>query len=150
MTPEQTMALLGYASSIDPRVRRNDPAERQLQIRAWHSQLAAIEPSDAAAAVDAHYAQPGAAAALPGDIAGRARAIKAARRRDNLERAGDAATLPTGVDPDDVPAYLAALREQRDRIAEGELPALDIAPRRDLRLDGVFRRVPRAVDGGAA
>jgi hypothetical protein len=151
MTPEQTVALLAYASAIDARIRRNDPQERQLQVRAWQTQLAAVDPQDAAAAVDTHYAQPNVSAAMPGDIAGRARAIRAARRRDNLERAGDAATLPVGVDPDNVPAYLAALRDARDRIADGEEPpALDVTSRRSLRLDGVFRQVPRVNGRGGA
>lgn len=156
MNLEQTTALLAYASAIDPRIRRNDPVERQLQVRAWHAQLARIEPQDAAGAVDEHYSRPGADAALPGDIAGRARAVATARRRTNLERAGDAALLPVGVDPDDVGAWLAALRERRDQIAEGaavpELEAPNVADvrMRDLRLEGVFRRVPRADAGGAA
>lgn len=148
MTPEQTAALLGYISATDPRVRRNDPDERRLQIRAWHTQLADIDPRDAAAAADAHYAQPGPTAALPGDIAGRARAATTARRRTNLEQAGDAAALPA-VDPDDPHAYIAALRETRRRIANGtHTPTgepIDARPR-NLNLDRVFRTVPRVIE----
>lgn len=146
MTPDETAALLAYASAIDPRIRRNDPAERRLQVAAWHTQLADVQPADAKTAVDAHYARAGADAALPGDIATRARAACTAARRERLEQLGaafEAATLPA-VDPDDVPGYLRALRSARRQVADGELDAGDDSalPARAVDLGGVFRVVP--------
>lgn len=68
MTPEEIQALLGYASAIDPRIRRNDPDERMLQVRAWHKILATTPFDDAREAVDRHYAAPDADALMPGDV----------------------------------------------------------------------------------
>lgn len=75
MTPDETRYILGYASAIDPRVRRNDSHERQLQVLAWHEQLGKLTAEQAKRAIDAHYAKAGASAALPGDILDRSRAL---------------------------------------------------------------------------
>lgn len=89
MTPQQVQALLGYASAIDPRIRRNDPGERQLQVAAWHAQLQHTDPADARAAVDAHYARPTPEPPMPGDI----RSLSIARANERAERHAPASTL---------------------------------------------------------
>ena len=110
MTPDQTRALLGYASSIDPRIRRNDPAERQLQVTAWHTQLQHIAAEDARAAVDAYYAAPVHDAALPGHIRG----LAVAAANDRAERNSAAAAI-TGPElkpmPDEVRDQLRRTRD---------------------------------------
>lgn len=79
MNDEQVAGLLAYVAAIDPRVRRNDPAERRLQVRAWCRQLAGVDFDAACAAADVHYAAPGASAILPGDVRHGARGSEAAR-----------------------------------------------------------------------
>ncbi len=71
MTQDEVRALLAYASAIDPRVRRNDSAERSAQTSAWHSLLGRYLFSDARAAVDEHYSRAAADAILPGDVRAR-------------------------------------------------------------------------------
>jgi hypothetical protein len=90
MTPTEVHALLAYASAIDPSIRRNDPDERRLQAAAWHTLLADVDPDTAKAAVERHYAVPGADALMPADVLGR-RAL--------------------GEDPDRLPYYV-PFREQ--------------------------------------
>lgn len=68
MNADQVAALLAYASAADPRIRRNDPDERRLQIRFWHGQLAAMDFDAACRAVEAHYSRAGVDAVLPGDV----------------------------------------------------------------------------------
>jgi hypothetical protein len=68
MTPDQVMTVLAYASAVDPRVRRNDPDERQLQAAAWYAQLRHVDVGDAKAAVDAHYADAKPDAIMPGQV----------------------------------------------------------------------------------
>ncbi len=82
MSPDEVRALLGYASAIDPRIRRNDPGERQLQVAAWHAQLERADPNTARAAVDAHYARPVTDPPMPGDI----RTWCATRANESAER----------------------------------------------------------------
>lgn len=71
MTRDEVRALLAYASATDPRVRRNDPGERDLQVAAWETALADLAPQAAREAVDEHYSTLGVDAVLPGDILGR-------------------------------------------------------------------------------
>ena len=69
MTPDQVMTVLAYASAIDPRVRRNDPDERQLQAAAWYAQLRNVDPADAKSALDAYYGAPQPLdAVMPGQV----------------------------------------------------------------------------------
>lgn len=68
MTPDEVQAVLAYASAVDPRIRRNDPAERQLQVAAWHAQLQHVDVGDAKAAVDRHYSAVGADALMPAQV----------------------------------------------------------------------------------
>jgi hypothetical protein len=115
VTPSEAVAVLAYVSAIDPRVRRSDSGELRLLERAWSTHLADIDTADAIAAVDAHYARPGAAMAMPGDVAGRVHAQRVGQRRDALERTGaerEAAALDAA-DADNIPAYLATLRHAR-------------------------------------
>ena len=56
MNTTDVQLVLGYASSIDPRVRRNDPTERQFQVTAWSAQLAHFDAADARDAIEQLYA----------------------------------------------------------------------------------------------
>lgn len=82
MTPAEVAALLAYAAAIDPRNRRKDDRDRALQVTAWHAQLERADLADARAAVDAHYAQPGAEPPVPGDI----RTLCVARANERADR----------------------------------------------------------------
>lgn len=114
MTPNEVAALLTYASALDPRVRRTDAEQRQLQVAAWHAQMAEVPVSgvDMRDVVNGHYARSGADALMPADVAGRVRAL----RLDRVQRAD--LDPPPGLDPDDTAAYqrwmLAALRAAAD------------------------------------
>lgn len=68
MNRQQATAALAYAAALDPRVRRNDPRECELQIDAWHAILDRTDLPAAINAIRAHYAQPAAPAVMPGDI----------------------------------------------------------------------------------
>lgn len=128
MTPNETAALLQYASSLDPRIGRTDPTQRKPQVTAWHAVLAAVTLADARAAADAHYAKPGADALMPGDVRSRV----AAMRSDRIQRVQHAADPPDGLDPDDTAAYrawmLASLRAVADGRPLTERPALGVRP----------------------
>lgn len=118
MTPEQTAALLAYASAADPRIRRKDPEELRLQVRFWHGQLADVDPAAAKRAVEAHYAAAGADAILPGDVRSGARGSDAARHpsarsvAEALDAAGGAREL------DAAPADRAVVEAAKTRVAE--------------------------------
>ena len=68
MTPDDVQAVLAYASAIDPRVRRKDGDERQLQVAAWYAQLQHVAIADGRAAVDQHYAAAAPDAIMPGTV----------------------------------------------------------------------------------
>lgn len=109
MTPDEIRALLAYASAIDPRIRRNDPYERQLQVTAWHTQLERTDPNDARAAIDAHYARPITEPPMPGNI----RNWCITRANDRIERAAAKAITGPGLVPmpEEIREQLRAIRE---------------------------------------
>ncbi|MET9012285.1 hypothetical protein ABZX74_15405 [Streptomyces olivaceoviridis] len=129
MTPSQTAELLGFAAAFDRRtVGKSDAL-------AWHTILHDIDYQDAKAAVANHYATE-TRWIMPADIRNavtKARADTAA----NIQGPGLPPEIPDA-DPDDVPAYLAAVRQQRHRAAEGLKPR----PVKEL-LAGVGRDIPR-------
>ncbi len=131
MTPEQVAALLGYAAATDPRIRRNDPDERRLQVQAWARHLANVDQEAAIAAVDGYYAQPGVDAILPGNI----RAVAAS----GPPRGADAALATTEAGPGD---RLAADRTDQ--------PALTAGPEDAARERAEFRAKMRAISDGWA
>jgi hypothetical protein len=129
VTPTEVAALLVYAASIDPRVRRKDDKDRALQVTAWHTQLERADANDARAAVDAHYSQPRAEPPVPGDI--RSRCIALAN--DRIERG--AAKAITGPDlkpmPDEIRDQLRAIRDSWSAPIRMNTPDRDKgAPRR--------------------
>jgi hypothetical protein len=130
VTPADTADLLAFAAAFDQRtIGRADVA-------AWHAVLGDLDLTQARQAVAQHYASE-TRRVMPADI----RAAVRARRSDtaaDFVGPGLPATVPDA-DPDDVPAYLAALREQRTRAADGQqLVARPVA----ALLAGVGRRVP--------
>jgi len=68
VTPDEVTALLAYASALDPRIRRNDPYERQMQVKAWHRLLDDVAADDAIRLTDRHYMYPGAEPLMPGNL----------------------------------------------------------------------------------
>ncbi len=114
MTPDEVLALIAYASAIDPRVRRNDPAEGDLQVEGWHAQLGRFDFAVARAAVDGHYARADAQAVLPGDI--RARCATGSSGPPNANGGAVLAAIDAHVEVERV--------ELNRRVYEiGELPA---------------------------
>ena len=113
MTPAETAELLGLCAAFDRRtIGKTD-------VLAWQTVLADVDIEAAKAAVTAHYAAE-TRWIMPADI-----------RQAVLKRRAEAAAdyqgpgLTTDIpdaDPDDVRAYLAALRSQRTRAADGLTP----------------------------
>jgi hypothetical protein len=117
MTPEQTAALLAYASAADPRIRRKDPDELRLQVRFWHGQLSDVDPDPARRAVEAHYRQAGADAILPGDVRAGARGSDATRHPSARTPAEALAAASGGRELDAAPADRAAVEAAKARVA---------------------------------
>jgi hypothetical protein len=129
MTPSQTAELLGFAAAFDRRtVGKSDAL-------AWHTILHDIDYQDAKAAVAAHYATE-TRWIMPADIRNAVTKARADTAAD-IQGPGLPPEIPAA-DPDDVKAYLAAVRQQRHRAAEGLKPR----PVKEL-LAGVGRDIPR-------
>lgn len=128
MNPDQVKAVLAYASATDPRIRRNDPAERELQAQAWSRHLGNIDQKAAVAAIDGYYARAGVDAILPGDIRatassgpprGAAAAIATAEGgpSDRLAADRDQRALPAG--PEDAARERAEFKARMREISDG-------------------------------
>jgi len=108
MTPSETAAVIAY---IDARLGRTSQ-RNPLQVEAWHEDLAAYAYADAREAAHTITSQPGLWTVTVGDLVAGIRKIRSARLdRVALEPVPDA-------DPSDTAAYIAALRDQRKRIAD--------------------------------
>lgn len=130
MTPAQTAELLGFCAAFDRRT------VGKADVLAWQTVLADIDYDAARQAVAQHYAVE-TRWIMPADIRNavhRARANTAA----NFQGPGLSAEIPDA-DPDDIPAYLDAIRSQRVRAAEG-LP-MRRRPVAEL-VAGIGRQVP--------
>lgn len=130
MTPAQTAELLAFAAAFDRRT------VGKADVLAWHGVLGHLDYGAARDAVAGHYATE-TRWIMPADIR------EGVRHQRNVAAAdfvgpGLTTEIPDA-NPDDVPAYLAALREQRTRAADGR----QIAPRPVAALvAGVGRTVP--------
>lgn len=130
MTPAQTAELLAFCAAFDRRT------VGKADVLAWQTVLADIDFNAAKSAVTAHYAEE-TRWIMPADIRGAVREIRHAQASD-FQGPGLPAAVPDA-DPDDVPAYLAALRAQRVKAADG----LELKPRPIAQLlAGVGRSVP--------
>ncbi|MES9522416.1 zinc finger domain-containing protein [Streptomyces capoamus] len=113
MTPAETAALLSFAAAFDRRTIG------EADVLAWHTVLADIGFEPAKAAVTAHYAVH-TRWIMPADIRQHVVAQRADTAAD-IQGPGLPPEIPDA-DPDDVPAYLAAVRQQRHRAADGLKP----------------------------
>lgn len=129
MTPADTAELLTFAAAFDRRTIG------KADVLAWHTVLTDITLQDAKDAVTAHYSRE-TRWIMPADIRQHVQAQRADTAAD-FQGPGLSAAIPDA-DPDDVPAYLAAVKEQRTRAASGELRP---RPVKEL-LAGVGRTVP--------
>ena len=119
MEPEQIPQLIAQIALADPRVRREDKMERRAQTIMWAGILADVPYDFAIQAAQAHYAK-SQWPIVPGDIASRWQATVSDRvNRDN--GTFEPKDFPN-LDPDDVIGYLAALRGQRQAVAQGFQP----------------------------
>lgn len=107
MQRSQTAKLLAKAALVDNRT------VDAMTVEAWHEAIGHLDYDDAMAALTEHrrtsteYLQ-------PAHITAGVKKIRAAR----VDRGTAAEGIPDA-DPDDIPAYLAALRENRLRVASG-------------------------------
>jgi len=106
MRPHEAAELLALAAAFDQRTVGEADA------LAWAEALGNINQADARTAVTEHYRHE-TRRLMPVDVLTGVRRIRSNRLAEFAEQVPDA-------DPDDVPAYLAALREQRYRAASGE------------------------------
>ncbi|WP_318205347.1 hypothetical protein [Streptomyces sp. SCL15-4] len=131
MTPAETAALLSFAAAFDRRTLG------ETDVLAWHTVLHDITFDAAKAAVTAHYAVE-TRWIMPADI--RQHVLKArADTAADIQGPGLPPEIPDA-DPDNVPAYLAAVRQQRTRAADGQ--ELKRRPVAEL-LAGIGRDIPR-------
>lgn len=133
MTPAQTAELLGFCAAFDRRT------VGKADVLAWQTVLADVNFDAARQAVSEHYAT-ATRWIMPADIRQTVRAHRSTAA-DSIHGPGLPAEIPDA-DPDDVPAYLAAVRAQRVRAADGA----DLKPRPVAELlAGIGRQVPREV-----
>ncbi|WP_051814527.1 hypothetical protein RFN58_07060 [Streptomyces iakyrus] len=118
MTPAETAALLSFAAAFDRRTIG------EADVLAWQTVLADIRFDPAKAAVAAHYARE-TRWIMPADIRQHVLTQRADTAAD-IQGPGLPAAIPDA-DPDDVQAYLAAVRQQRTRAADGELKRRPVA-----------------------
>ncbi|AVH59937.1 MULTISPECIES: zinc finger domain-containing protein [Streptomyces] len=133
MTPDETVVLARYVRALCPGQKFDEYTPD-----AWHDVLGDFALADArAAAAAVARRQP---FVSPAEIIGE---IKRQRgdRADSFQGPGLPAEIPDA-DPDDVRAYLAALRAQRTRAADG----FELKPRKMAELlAGVGREVPAEI-----
>lgn len=119
MMASEVAELLGRIAAYDRRTLG------EADVLAWHEVLRDIAYDDALAAVVEHF-KISREWLMPVDV-------RMGAKRLRGTRLGVVETVPDA-DPDDVPAYLSALREQRVRVATGALTD------RDMRaIERVFR-----------
>ncbi|GGV68995.1 hypothetical protein GCM10010294_25310 [Streptomyces griseoloalbus] len=121
MKPAEIPQLLAQIALADPRVRREDPIEMRAQIQMWAGILADVPPDFALHAAQQHYAT-STWPILPAEIATRWQAVV----RDRMNRDVGTFEPQPGLDPDDVPGYLTALREQRQAVVYGQQPPAEV------------------------
>ncbi|MEU0427888.1 hypothetical protein ABZ235_30640 [Streptomyces canus] len=113
MTPAETAELLGLCAAFDRRTIG------KADVLAWQTVLADIDAAAAKAAVTAHYSAE-TRWIMPADIR---QAVLRQRAQAAADYQGPGLTTEIpDADPDDVAAYLAALRTQRTRAADGLKP----------------------------
>ncbi|MGW4786149.1 zinc finger domain-containing protein [Streptomyces sp. NPDC004230] len=134
MNPSETVILARYVRALCPQQKFDEYTPD-----AWHDVLADYQLADArAAAAAVAKRQP---FVSPAEIIGEITRIRGDRATD-FQGPGLPAEVPDA-DPDDVHAYLAALRGQRTRAADG----LELKRRPMLQLlAGVGREIPQEVE----
>lgn len=150
MNPEQIPELIAKIGLADPRVRREDKIERRAQIIMWAGILADVPYDYALTAAQKHYAK-STWPILPADIATQ----WAATVRDRMQRDVDPAPP---VDPDNEPAYRAALAAHRRAVATGQQAPVDhkmltsgpAAEEVERRLKALGQYIPTTVDEALA
>lgn len=116
MTRDEVVDLLSLAAARDRRT------VGKADVMAWHQDIGDLPFADAREAIGIHFRE-STDWLMPAHV----RRIVARLRdeRGGVPGPGLSPAIPDA-DPDDVPAYLAAVREQRTRAADGhEVPALD-------------------------
>jgi hypothetical protein len=114
MNPEQIPELIARIALADPRVQRQDPAERRGQVEMWIGILAHVPYDFALSAAHAHY-RASQWPILPADIA--VRWTNAA-----ADRLGRHTDPKPAIDPDQVTKWLRELGATRRAVAAGEIP----------------------------
>lgn len=121
MKPAEIPQLLAQIALADPRVRREDPIEMRAQIHMWAGILADVPADFALKAAQEHYAK-STWPILPAEIATRWQTLV----RERMNRDIGTFEPRPDLDPDDVPGYLAALRQQRQAVVHGQTPPAEV------------------------
>lgn len=143
MMLSETARLLGICALYDSR------AVSELEVAGWHEIVGDLGYEDAKAAVLAWHSESHPFRISPGDVVSMVRQMRHAR----IENKPDPLPL---CDPDDVDAYLAEIRANRQALADGQLPPERLAlpglspeqvkanqDRLEQMLAPAFRRPPR-------
>lgn len=117
MDPADIPQLIAQIALADPRVRREDPTERRAQALMWAGVLTDVPHDFALQAAQQHYAT-SQWPITPGDIAGRWQTLV----RERMNRHNGTFEPRPDLDPDDVPGYLEALRQDRRAVVLGHQP----------------------------
>ncbi|MFL1904807.1 hypothetical protein ACJWDR_37740 [Streptomyces tauricus] len=151
MTPDQIPQILKQVSYADPRLLPADKRELAGLAALWASVLADVPAEFAVNAVGEHYAT-SPFPIKPSDIADRWNT----KVRDRMSRHNGTfePSEHPDLDPDDVIGYLAALRGQRQAVAQGFQPPSNVkaitagpaAEEAAARLQSLGTYVPRHVD----
>lgn len=149
MKPSEVPQLLAEIALADPRVRRDDPLERRAQIAMWAGILTDVPYDFAVTAIHRHYAA-SQWPILPANIS----TAWTATVRDRMERHTGTfePTAHPHLDPDDIAGYQAALAAERQAVAAGHTPPVDVreltgAPAAEVqaRLDRLGTYMPRQI-----
>ncbi|MGY0067692.1 zinc finger domain-containing protein [Streptomyces sp. QTS137] len=150
MTPDQIPQLLKQVSYADPRLLPEDRKELAGLAALWAGVLADVPADFAMHAVGQHYAQ-SPFPIKPSDIASRWQTV--VRERMNRDIGTFEPHTHPGLDPDDVPGYLEALRKQRQAVVLGQQQPAEVraitagpaAAEAKRRLQALGTYVPRTV-----
>lgn len=148
MNPEQIPELIARIALADKRLRVEDEIEQTAQIDMWAGILADVPYDEALRAAQQHYAK-SPYLIRPSDIA--ERWMDKVRDRMNRHTGTFEPTRHPEVEPDDVPAFVKALRAERHAVIMGQaeptpLKAITgaVPPEVQARLDAVGQYVPTA------
>ena len=135
MTPAAAADLLALAAAFDRRTIGKADAV------AWADALHDLAPADCAEAIRAHF-RDSTDYLMPAHVRQGVKRIRA----DRIRSANSAIFEPDDANPDDVAAYLAAIRDRRQAVADGQtITPVPLAPADPERVQKLLRDTAKAL-----